>query len=113
MIAVDEDALECDFLEVYGILDYRALPPDRAALYACGLGLSSRISQALAGNAAPLDILLRASALDALNLLVWQNTKNGHEGKDQPASLVDALTKEPEQGLTVDEFRAWLKATET
>ena len=111
MIAEDEDALSCDFAETYHILDFRALPARRAALLASGLGPGSRIVRKLAGMSAPLETLLLAAIADALRILVWQNTKNGLEGIDPPASILDSLRGQPEAGGTgfdsIDEFDAW------
>lgn len=37
MVAVDEEALICDFAETYNILDWRELPCRTAAILASGL----------------------------------------------------------------------------
>lgn len=91
MIAADEAALRCDMLETYGILDYRALPARQAALFACGLGPGSRIAQKLLGVPTDLHTLLLAVIADAGRLLIWQNTRDGHEGRNRPRSIVEQL----------------------
>ena len=55
MIAADEDALQCDFMETYGVLDYRTLPLHAAARLAVGLRRNSRIRQLEDGLAVPFD----------------------------------------------------------
>ena len=42
MLAADEDAVICDFAEVYHVLDLRALAPPLAATLAAGLPPDSR-----------------------------------------------------------------------
>lgn len=109
MIAVDEAALRCDFLEIYHIMDYRTLPARQAALFACGLPERSRIVRKLTGAAAAPETLLLAVIADALRVLVWQNTRDGAEGRNQPRSIVEALTgpKETEGFDSAEDFIAW------
>ena len=111
MIATDEGALACDFMETYHIMDWRALPARRAALFAYGLREDSRIRLKRAGAPARLEIMLLARAVDALNTLVWQNTQAGHEGRDHPRSILAMLRGDPEPEQagfdTVEEFNAW------
>lgn len=112
MIAVDEAALRCDFLETYSILDYRALPARQAALFACGLRPNSRIMMKLAGSSASQDTLLLAGILDMLRILAWQNTKDGMDGRNFPVSVLDTLLQDsdPRDGVGFDspeEYEAW------
>lgn len=109
MIAVDEAALRCDFLETYHILDYRALPARQAALFACGLREDARIMQKISGFPAPLKELLLCIIADSLKVLVWQNTEDGYKGKNPPKSILETLVGEPEGGGfdTPEEFMAW------
>jgi hypothetical protein len=44
-----------------------------------------------------LDQTLQAAQLDALNLLIWQNTKDGAKGRKRPKSVVDMLNKKAEK----------------
>lgn len=92
MTATDEDALICDFAEVYHIYDYRKLPLRYAAVLACGLREDSRIKMALCGTTAPTDLMLQAITADALNLLVWMKTKDAQKNRNRPKSLVDIIT---------------------
>lgn len=110
MIATDEAALRCDFLETYHIPDYRALPARQAALFACGLRESSRIRQKLSGASVAPDILLLAAIADALRILVWQNTEDGHRGKNLPRSILETMTGGRRGGVgfdTAEDFEAW------
>lgn len=113
MIAADDAALRCDFMETYRIPDYRALPARQAALFACGLRDNSRIKMALAEAPAPIEILLLAGIRDALWTLVWQNTKDGLDGVRPPASVLDAIVRgnKPRETTgfdTPEEFDAWM-----
>lgn len=108
MIAVDDAALRCDFLETYHIIDYRVLPARQAAMFACGLSEDSRIIRKLSGAAAPLNTLLLAIIADAVRVLVWQNTKDGHEGKNQPKSILEAMAGKQTDGFdSAEEFLSW------
>ena len=111
MVAADEGALACDFMETYHIMDWRALPARRAALFAYGLREDARIRLKLSGAKARLDTMLLAMAVDALNTLVWQNTQAGHDGRDHPRSVLALLRGDAEgekPGFdTAEEFNAW------
>ena len=112
MIKLNESALICDFAETYHIYEYRALPARRAALYACGLRANSRIMQQMSGAKAPAETTLLAIIADAVRTLVWQQTKDGHNGKNPPKSILRMILGEEtkvETGSfrTVDEFKEW------
>lgn len=111
MIAADEGALACDLMETYHIMDWRGLPARRAALFAYGLGEGSRIRRKLRGAPAAPEFLLLAMAVDALNLLVWLNTKAGVEGRDRPESLTKVIMGADEKERvgfdSFEEFDAW------
>lgn len=92
MLNVNEDALVCDFAEVYHIYDYRALPCKSVAVLACGLGNDSRIMTALSGHNATFSQMLLATIADCLRTLVWFQTKDGMDGTNRPPSLVEWLT---------------------
>lgn len=115
MIATDEDALACDFAQVYHIHDFRALPARRAALFACGLGPESRIIRKMTGARASETTLLLAVIADAVRILAWQNTADGHRGQNPPVSLLEILTGEKETEITEvfdtpDDFNQWREA---
>lgn len=112
MIAVDEAALRCDFLETYHVFDYRELPARQAALFACGLQSGSRIMRAMTGQTATPEQLLLAIIADAVRILVWQQTEDGHKNRNQPQLLTAQLVRPKENADTVgfdspEAFDAW------
>lgn len=110
MVGLDEDALTCDFAEVYHVLDWRALPARTAATLAMGLGQESRIMRQLSGVPVTIQTLLLAAITDALHVLVWQNTKDGAKGRNKPTLIAEKLmeTQHEEIGFdTVEDFRKW------
>lgn len=94
MLRVDEDAIICDLAETYNIYDYRQLPVSKVAVFVCGLRSNSRIMMKISDSKLPLDTLLLAGVADRLSIMLWQNTKDGQRGKNQPVSIVDQLTKQ-------------------
>lgn len=92
MIATDEDALICDLAETYSIYDYRRLPLKMVAVFSFGLKDDSRIKMKLNGMEVPFETMLLASAVDRLSILVWQQTKDGMDGKNYPLSIVSMIT---------------------
>ena len=110
MISVDEDALICDFAQVYHILDYRELPARRAALLACGLGPDSRIMKKVSGRTCSDEVLMMALIYDKLAVISWQI--GGGKKKDRPASVRERLMAGPAKAEafgfdTPEDFRAW------
>lgn len=117
MVEVDSDALYCDFVETYHIFDYEALPSGVAARLASGLRDDSRIKMKLSGTNITLKESLLAGILDALNILVWQNTENGQKNRNKPQSVFKRLTEKPDNEVvgysTPEEFeKAWKAAIE-
>lgn len=110
MLSTDRDALECDLMETYHIEDMKELPPTRVALFASGLRDDSRIKMKLAGAKVPLETLILAKITDALDTLVWMQTKSGMKGQNRPKSITKALSgtqekeKEVETYSSPDEF---------
>ncbi len=51
----------------------------------------------MSGQKIPLKTLLLASIADRVGVMAWQNTKDGHEGRNVPKSLVETLTSEPKE----------------
>ena len=64
MIALDEDALVCDFAETYGIYDVWEYPVDYIATLAVGLRDNSRIKLKAAGLKVDMKTLLIARIAD-------------------------------------------------
>ena len=97
MIARNEPALECDFAETSHIYDYRELPPRRAALFAAGLPIDSRIKRELSGQKHPVETILLSHIADALQTLVWFKTKDGQRGTNRPKSILQEIMKDDEE----------------
>lgn len=110
MICIDEDALYCDFVETYGILEFRQLKVEQAAKLAAGLRSNSRIRAKAMNMEQPLDTYLYALQLDALRLLLWTKTKDAEKNKNKPKSIAQLFNEQKEPELkgysTIDEFRA-------
>lgn len=112
MVALDEDSLICDLAEVYHVFDWRSLPVQTAATLAMGLGPDSRIACKLSGIPVGLSTLIQAVMADALCILVWQNSKAGHEGRNKPRSLLQTLfnieKKETQESFaSAEDFQKW------
>ena len=109
MVALDEDALICDFAETYHIYDYRALPVEYAATLASGLRAGTRIQEAISGTALTMEMALLAQIVDNTRLLVWAKTKDAEKGRNYPKSVLDQLLKREEKTggyHSADEYEA-------
>lgn len=102
MVATDEDALICDLAETYQIYDYRRLPLKMVAVFSFGLREDSRIKMKMNDIGVPFETLLLAGIQDKLNVLIWQQTKDGINGRNYPASMLALLTKSQQKSKTSD-----------
>lgn len=112
MIDTSEEALICDFAETYHIHDYTALPADYAGVLACGLRDDSRIKMLMSGQKVSMDLLMLAGIWDKMNILVWQNTEDGHKGRNFPEPILSSFVdlKRDSDALSFDsgaEFEAY------
>ena len=107
MMALDEDALICDFAETYQIYDYRSLPVRLAATLAAGLRDNSRIKLLAAEVPVCQDIILLAGICDRIDALRYMLSDPSSRGTEPP-SIIKALFGEKTEGRvsfkTVDEF---------
>ena len=115
MIAADEDALQCDFAETYGVMDYRAMPLMTAARLAVGLRYDSRIHCSMAGLTVPFGTWLAAVCADRLAQIRWMLSEDGAKGQNPPELIAPTLTIGeglPDAGQFADgsEFEAWRAA---
>lgn len=116
MISECEDLLIADFAEYYGVIDYRLISPEIAASLAIGLRPESRVLMHFTDSKITFDRLLMSQILDSLNILIWQNTKDGHRGRNKPKSLYKELTKKKEKKeelevfAEADDYLAWRKS---
>ncbi|RCW16316.1 hypothetical protein CAC02_09215 [Streptococcus gallolyticus] len=97
MIKIDENALICDLAETYHIYNYRQLPADLVAVFSVGLRENARIKMAMSDQKVSLETLLLASIADRVGILAWQNTEDGHKGRNAPKEFVSILTEEPKE----------------
>lgn len=112
MIKQDEDALICDFAEYYHIYDYKALPLDYAAVLFFGLRANSRCKIVLSGDNYGLDTHMSALMVDALNTLVWFQSRDGQKGLNRPKSLVELLKGDVEKSHNKEKFLSFSSAEE-
>lgn len=109
------DDLICDLAETYGVHEWRELSVETLRALACGLGANSRIQQKKARIKVPFDMFLMAHVVDALNILIWQRTKDGERGRRRPKSLAAYFTEKEDdiEGFdTVEEFNAAMRRFE-
>jgi len=104
MVAADEDALICDFAETYHIYQWRKLSVKYAAVLAFGLREDSRIRQSLSKSRVTLDLMLKASMVDALNILVWSKSKDAQKHRNRPESILTMLTRDRKPENEVQSF---------
>ena len=55
-------------------------------------------------NVRSLDQTLQAAQLDALNLLIWQNTKDGAKGRRRPKSIVESWLNKKDSKDDIETF---------
>ncbi len=97
MIALDEDALICDFAEFYRIYNMYDYPVEYIATLANGLRDNSRIRHKERGLKVDLSLLLLAHICDNTAINVYAKTKDAKAGRNKPASFVEALTADPKE----------------
>lgn len=105
MIAIDEDALVCDLAQTYSIHDYKQLPPKTIAAFSVGLEDKSRIKMKLSGLTVQIETMLLAQIADAINMLVWMNSKECRNGSKRPKSLIKAILN-PDKDEKIKSFRS-------
>ena len=104
MIALDEDALICDLAETYQIYDMYSLPCAYVAILASGLRDNSRMKMKLIGLEVDLQSLLLAHIADNTAMNFWAKTKDAEKGRNQPKSMVRALTEKIDKSKTAKGF---------
>lgn len=106
MIALDEDALICDFAETYHIYDIYRLPCEYIATLACGLRDDSRIRMKMNGLKVDFKYLLWAHIADNTAITAWLNSENAAKGKDRPPSFVGALLNKVDDSEQLRQFES-------
>lgn len=118
MLDVGEVELKCDMAESYQIyvIDWYdpPFPISYLADLAVGLNDNSRIKRKISGQKLTIEQTLQAVMVDKLQILIWQQTKDGHKGKNLPDSLyrklagLDEKKKDELQVFaTAEEFEQW------
>ena len=99
MVAEDEPAVICDFLQYYHVMDYRSLSVQRAAILACGLPEQSRIAKHLRGDRPDPEKLYKYAVLDTLKNINWAIYQaHSREEIERPESLVEKLLNKNKEG---------------
>lgn len=122
MLNVGEDILKCDMAETYHIYVTDWYDPPFPISYladlAVGLKDDSRIKMKMSERRLSLDQVLQTFIVDKLSALIWQNTKDGHKGRNFPKSLYQTLEgldekkkDELEKFETIEDFEEWYKET--
>ena len=97
MISKDEDALECDLAETYGIYNYRELPLTRVALFASGLSENSRIKRNMSGAKLSIDTYMLVMIADYLGWIAWSKTKDASKNRNKPQSILGLINGKGEK----------------
>lgn len=91
MLESEEDAFICDMAETYHIYDYKQYPVTLIATLLSGLREDSRTIMALTGRKLSLKQTVDAMTYDAINLILWSKTTDGHNNTKRPKRLIDIL----------------------
>lgn len=105
-MALDEDALICDFAEYYHIYNIYEFPPEYIATLAKGLRDNSRIKLKLYGLRVDIEMLLLAHIVDNTAINIYAKTKDAIKGINKPPSFVELLSKKKETKEKAREFNS-------
>ena len=107
----------CDLAQIYHVFDWRELPPDMVATLVIGLPRNSRVKRKLSGMDLDLNEMLLAMLVDGINILIWQNTRDGQKNRNHPKSIYKVLmgldkkvTDELMVFDTIEAYEAWHQA---
>ena len=95
------------------------ITPSFVATLTFGLSDTSRTKKKLSKQKLSLEEMLLAIVADRLGVLIWQQTKDGHKGRNHPKSIFKDLTEEKkdkeelESFQSSEDFEAWYKRTRT
>lgn len=91
---LDADAVICDFAETYRIYDLYQYPCEYIATLAAGLRDNSRIKTKQKGLRVTPELFALSICADNLGRLRWFQTKDGRNGVNPPASVLELLSGE-------------------
>ena len=106
MMALDEDALICDFAETYGIYDIYQFPVEYIATLAIGLRINSRIKMKAYGLEMDINSLLLAHIADNTAINVWTKTEDARKNKNRPKSFVKIMNEKIDMSKKPKQFRS-------
>lgn len=105
-MALDEDALICDFAETYHIFNIYQLPVEYVATLAIGLRNDSRIKVKLSGLEVDYKTLLLAHLVDNTAINWWMKTEDAQHGRNRPKSIVESLTIKKDESKKLQTFKS-------
>lgn len=91
MIALDEDALICDFAETYHIYSIYDMPCAFVATLANGLREDSRIKMKANNLRIDIKTILLAHLVDNTAINVWMKSEDAQHNRNRPKSIVGLL----------------------
>ena len=100
----EEDSLLCDFVQYYGITDYKQLPVETQAVLTFGLPPESRTIRKITGIPCSTEVLLLAGILDQLRFQSWSRTKGAKTGRNKPKSILAALVEQKDKDDEIMRF---------
>lgn len=100
MIEECEDELICDLAETYRIYDYKSLPIEMVAIFACGLRVNARVWRKISDRHSIDTDEVMIAIWDSLNWLIWFHSKAREDGSPPPEPMHKKLYgKEPTRPL--------------
>ena len=107
----------CDLAQYYHIFDWRAMPLKLVATLTVGLPYDSRVFKKINNVKLDRTEMLLALAVDVLNIIAWQRTKDGAKGRNRPESIYKKLMGLEEKKKddlmefdSIDDYEQWHKS---
>lgn len=100
-----EDEMICDLAQVYGVYDWRTIPPANAAIMALGLPDSSRVKLKISGKQFSFECWLQMQICDRLNWLQWSRSRAHELGYPPPLPLEELIKQSDIQAQKQEEQR--------
>lgn len=87
----------CDFARYYHIYSGEGFSISYLATLAYNLPAESLTKMKVMNVSQPINTIILAMAVDRLNLLIWQNTKDGQKNRNRPPKLAETLINKNER----------------